>query len=340
MKRMAVKLGFIGVGGISRSHLRDIQAMPEEAEIVGMVDVSREQAEKMTAEFGGRVFDSADALAREVDGLYICLPPFAHGEAERAAINARKPFFVEKPVALTMETAREIEREAARAGVIAAVGYHWRYAMPIARAREVLEGATIGMVLGYWMGGGPQPGTTFRPGYWWGVKEKSGGQIVEQTTHIVDSARYLAGEVATVHANLAQRALGNVEGFNAPDVGTVNLKFESGAVGIIVNACMLPRGGQVMLQVIAQGGERLMTESSLNSLKVTRPDSITEYPVGPDGFSRAFASEDAAFVHAVATGNPSELRSTYSDAVKTLAVSLAANESAETGDPIRLDRWH
>jgi hypothetical protein len=45
-------------------------------------------------------------------------------------------------------------------------------------------------------------------------------------------------------------------------------------------------------------------------------------------------------VHAVATGNPSELRSTYSDAVKTLAVSLAANESAETGDPIRLDRWH
>jgi myo-inositol 2-dehydrogenase / D-chiro-inositol 1-dehydrogenase len=336
MKRMAVKLGFIGVSGISRSHLRDIQAMPEEAEIVGMVDVSREQAEEMTAEFGGRVFDSADALAREVDALYICLPPFAHGEAERAAINARKPFFVEKPVALTMETAREIEREAARAGVIAAVGYHWRYAMPIARAREVLEGATIGMVLGYWMGGGPQPGTTFRPGYWWGVKEKSGGQIVEQTTHIVDSARYLAGEVATVHANLAQRALGNVEGFNAPDVGTVNLKFESGAVGIIVNACMLPRGGQV----IAQGGERLMTESSLNSLKVTRPDSITEYPVGPDGFSRAFASEDAAFVHAVATGNPSELRSTYSDAVKTLAVSLAANESAETGDPIRLDRWH
>ena len=49
---MTVKLGFIGVGGISRSHLRDIQAMPEEAEVVGMVDVNREQAEMMAKENG------------------------------------------------------------------------------------------------------------------------------------------------------------------------------------------------------------------------------------------------------------------------------------------------
>ena len=140
-----------------------------------MVDINREQAEKMAAEFGGRVFDSAEALAREVDAFYICLPPFAHGEAERAAIHARKPFFVEKPVALTMQTAREIEREVARTGLITCVGYHWRYSMPLDRAREILAGATIGMVLGYWMGGGPKPGTTFRPGYWWGVKAKSGG---------------------------------------------------------------------------------------------------------------------------------------------------------------------
>jgi myo-inositol 2-dehydrogenase / D-chiro-inositol 1-dehydrogenase len=336
---MPVKLGFIGVGGISRSHLRDLQAMPEEAEIVGMVDVNREQAEMMAAENGARVYDSADTLAREVDALYICLPPFAHGEAERAAISARKPFFVEKPVALTMQTAREIEREIERAGIFACVGYHWRYSMPIARAKELLEDSTIAMLLGYWMGGGPKPGTKFRPGYWWGVKEKSGGQIVEQTTHIIDSARFIAGEVATVHANLAQRALGNVEGFNAPDVGLVNLRFESGAIGLIANACMLPRGGQVMLQVIAQGEERLMTESTLNGLKVTRADSITEYPVGPDGFNRAFETEDRAFVDAVATGDPSDLRSTYSDAVRTLAISLAANESAETGEVIRLDRW-
>jgi myo-inositol 2-dehydrogenase/D-chiro-inositol 1-dehydrogenase len=336
---MPVKLGFIGVGGISRAHLRDIQAMPEQAEIVGMVDVNREQAEARTAEYGGRVFDSAGALAREVDALYICLPPFAHGEAERAALDARKPFFVEKPVALSMETAREIEREIERAGVFACVGYHWRYSSPIARAKELLEGATIAMLLGYWMGGGPKPGTTFRQGYWWGVKEKSGGQIVEQTTHIIDSARFIAGEVATVHANLAQRVLGKVEGFTAPDVGLVNLRFESGAIGVIANACMLPRGSQVMLQVIAEGEERIMTESTLNGLKVTRPDSITEYPVGPDGFNRAFETEDAAFIAAVAGGDPSSLRSTYSDAVRTLAISLAANESAATGDVIRLDRW-
>ena len=43
---------------------------------------------------------------------------------------------------------------------------------------------------------------------------------------------------------------------------------------------------------------------------------------------------DKAFIKAVMTGSTEGVRSTYPDAVKSLAVTLAANESIETGQPV------
>ena len=46
--------------------------------------------------------------------------------------------------------------------------------------------------------------------------------------------------------------------------------------------------------------------------------------------------ENKAFIKAVRTGDASDIRSSYSDAVKTLAVSLACNQSAATGQPVKV----
>ena len=59
-----------------------------------------------------------------------------------------------------------------------------------------MQDQTIGMALGRWMGG--MPGVA-----WWRRQEGSGGQFVEQTTHIVDLLRYCAGEVTEVYAAAA-----------------------------------------------------------------------------------------------------------------------------------------
>jgi predicted dehydrogenase len=49
-----------------------------------------------------------------------------------------------------------------------------------------------------------------------------------------------------------------------------------------------------------------------------------------------FEAEDRAFLEAVEKNEPSLVRTPYEDALKTLAVALAANESMETGKPVRL----
>ena len=78
----------------------------------------------------------ADLIAMEsLDAVYICIPPFAHGDVEAAVIAAGLPFFVEKPLSLDIAAAEAIAREVQQRGLITAVGYHWRYLDTVEEAR-------------------------------------------------------------------------------------------------------------------------------------------------------------------------------------------------------------
>ena len=92
--------------------------------------------------------------------------------------------------------------------------------------------------LGYWMGG--MPGVP-----WWRVRAESGGQHVEQTTHIFDLCRYLVGsDVVAVHGFAGQGSMTDVPNYDVDDMSVVNLKFASGAVANITSACMLEGWGR------------------------------------------------------------------------------------------------
>ncbi len=275
--------------------------------------------EAAATEYGGTVFDSAEKLLSDggVDAVYICTPPFAHGDLELAAVAARKPIFLEKPIAVDMKTVREIEAAVNGAGLISSVGYHFRYFAATARAEAALKGKTVTTIMGFWMGGFPGV-------YWWRRMDMSGGQMCEQTTHIVDMARLFAGEVKAVCAAYALLCLKDVEDITVPDTGTMTLFFESGAVGTISNCCHLNFGGRVGIDVIACD---TMASMDGNHLVLRTAEGVEDVSLD----NNPTAVEDAAFIKAVATGDVSGIRSNYSDAARSLAVSLAANASAEQG---------
>ena len=66
-------------------------------------------------------------------------PPFAHGDPERAVIERRVHMFVEKPIALQMELALELEEKIKQAGILTSVGYQWRYSQSVAAAKAKLR---------------------------------------------------------------------------------------------------------------------------------------------------------------------------------------------------------
>jgi myo-inositol 2-dehydrogenase/D-chiro-inositol 1-dehydrogenase len=317
-----VRVGFVGTGGIAQTHLEALSRI-EGAQLVAFCDVDAARAESAAARFGGRAYTDYAQMLREepLDALYVCVPPHAHGEVEQLAAERGIHLFVEKPVARTLECARAVDAAIQKAGILSAVGYHFRYYGATERARERLQGLPIGMAIGYWHGG--MPGVP-----WWRQHALSGGQLVEQTTHIVDLARYLVGEIVEVFAYLAH----GVAPLPYPDsdvseAGVIAMRFANGAVGTITNTCMLNPPGEVALKIYTP--DRIL-EVSWGKLVETEANRREEY----SSHDNPYLNEDRAFIEAIRTGDASLIRSTYSDGVRTLAVTLAADESARTGKPV------
>src|SRR5215212_1629093 len=149
---MPTRVGFVGAGYIAGVHLGSLLAF-EDAEVVAVADPDAQRAASFAARSGGRAYGtSAEMLDRErLDAVYICVPPFAHGAPELAAMERGIPFFVEKPLATNLETAEEIARKLEAANVPTAVGYHWRYLDITEQAQELLSRNPARLALGFWL---------------------------------------------------------------------------------------------------------------------------------------------------------------------------------------------
>jgi myo-inositol 2-dehydrogenase/D-chiro-inositol 1-dehydrogenase len=317
---MPIQIGFVGIGWIAGTHM-DALSQLEDAQPVAFCDLDSERANRAAARFGGRAYTDWRAMlgAEPLDALYICLPPYAHDGIEIEAAQRGIHLFIEKPVARDLDYARRVEEAIHKAGVICSVGYHFRYYGATERAKERLQGLPVLLVKGAWDGGMP----TGAP--WWRTYAHSGGQLVEQTTHIFDLARYLVGEIVEVftfsqnNPALLHHPNGDV---NVADV--VCLKFENGAVGVITNTNGLHAPGEVGLKVYTP--ERIV-EVSWGRMVETEANRKEEF------FSRdnPYLRESEAFLEAIRTGNRSLIRSDYSDGVRTLAVTLAADAAGRQG---------
>ncbi|WP_156421515.1 glycosyltransferase [Aureimonas sp. AU40] len=316
------RIGFVGAGGIARRHLGILDGF-DDVEIVGFADTDRAKAEEAALARGARAFaDAAEMMdACRPDAVYICIPPFAHGAPERAAIERGIPFFVEKPVALDLDTAEAIAAEVEAKGLVTAVGYHWRYLDTVEEARGLLADNAAQLLSGYWLDSTPPP-------QWWWREDRSGGQIVEQATHLLDLARFLFGEVKKVYGRAGHMDREAFPGLDVATVSTASLTFESGLVANLASTCLLGWNHRVGLHIFA---DRLAIELTDHDIMV---DVGRGRPVrGADG--DPVWREDRDFVDAVA-GRENRIRCPYRDAVATHRLALAVVESGRSGEVIEL----
>ena len=315
-----VKIGFIGCGGNANGHMNRLAEI-EGARVVAVCDVQAERAQSAAENHNADAYTAHHALLErdDLDAVYLSLPVFVHGQPELDVIERGLPFFVEKPVAITMEIAHEIEAAVAKAGLITCVGYQLRYLGSTRIARGILEDASLNMAVGkYWCGTGHGD-----PGAWLRQMNKSGGQLVEQATHTIDMMRYMCGEVETVYAMQANRFLKETD---CPDANSVALQFASGAVGSLT-ATWAYAGDWSNANVLD-----LLYEGELLNWNPSRV-SVQEDGEWVDKTEPSPTIDDV-FVEAVRNDDASSILSPYTDAVKTLAISLAANQSAQENRPI------
>jgi predicted dehydrogenase len=306
----------IGTGGMARHHLRTLVEI-DGVDIVAHVSPTPGHAQAAAQSWGGRAYLNHEEMlqAASVDAVWIAVPPDQHGAVERSLIERRIPFLVEKPLAADLETAEAIAALLQQTELIAAAGYNWRARDTVPELRRVLAQRPPQTILAAWHDRTPPP-------RWWHRRERGGGQLLEQATHLIDLARYVAGEARIVAATGGHLPRPDYPDLNVDTTNTVLLQFESGASGVVTTTCLLETGvSEVYVKFVCEG------------LLITLERGTVTYEEGRERRvvreqSDSVLHENRAFVEAVRHNEPGRLYCTYQDALRSHRLCWEAQERA------------
>jgi len=121
-----LKVGVLGAGHLGKIHLKLLN-QSEKYELVGFYDANSENAEKISAEFGYKKFDTIEELIAAVDVVDVVTPTLSHFEVAKKTITAGKHLFIEKPITNTFAEAEELIALAKKHGVKGQVGHVERF---------------------------------------------------------------------------------------------------------------------------------------------------------------------------------------------------------------------
>ncbi len=202
-----MRVGVIGTGLIAElAHLPGYQAAG--AQIVAVADVVEERAQRVAKKFGiPETFKDYQDLLKlpEIEAVSVCVPNFLHHSIVLDALKAGKHVLVEKPMAINLSQAQEMEEAAKKAGRLLMVGFNSRFRSDVQKLRKVVEAGQLGDI--YFA----KTGYMRRRGYpsgWFTVKrEAGGGPVVDIAIHAIDFTRYLVGspKPVSVVASVAQK---------------------------------------------------------------------------------------------------------------------------------------
>ena len=316
----------VGLGSIGRRHLANLRELG--AEVV----LHRTGLGRREARVPGVALETQleAALDHRPAAAVICNPTALHLPAALAAARAGCALFIEKPISHSREGVAELEGEIERRGLVAAVGFQFRFHPTLRKVREWIALGEIGELISvraHWGEYLPDwhPYEDYRRSY--SARRDLGGGVILTLCHPFDYVRWLAGDVVQVSAFAARRCGLELE---VEDVAQIALRFRSGALGTL-SLDYAERPPSHELRVVGTRG----------SIRWSGVDGCAWLRVGEAGreiavrppreFTRntMFVDEMRQFLSCL--GGGAEPACTFADGVAALRLALAAKQSAECG---------
>ncbi len=327
-----VKAALIGCGGRNGVHYQKLSVM-EDVDLIGFCDTDVARAQAMADKYGsGKVYDNYKSMLDDItpDVIFIAVPPHQHGEIENAIIDRGIPFQVEKPMALDYAVAEQILARVEEKGLLTNVGFQDRFQNLTEIMKDFVSEHKAAVVRGAWIGG--IPGV-----WWWRQQETCGGQIIEQNIHLYDQLRFLFGEPKTVYCAGANGMVNEEEygmpGYNLDlDYSSAVMTFENGVVATLFTGCYSRPGAKATSGMTVYCKDGTLEYALRNTLDVYTAEGVQHYERGEE----QTGIMDRVFIDAIKSGDGSKIRSPYRDAIKSLRLTMACEESAKTGKVIEL----
>jgi predicted dehydrogenase len=372
-----IGIGLLGPAGIGRAHAHAVAVLGHlfwpptvRARLVRVVGRDPARAETTRARYG---FATAGTRWQEliddpaVDLFDDCAPNHLHLEPCRAALAAGKHVFCEKPLGRSAAEARALRDAADRAGVVHMVGFNYRFLPAVQLARRLVAEGRLGRILQF---RGRFADNAFldpaAPFTWHQDAEVAGSNtLLDVGSHLIDMARYLAGEPVAVTGAMATftaerpdpAAGGALRRVETEDAFEATVEFAGGGLGSL-SASNVAAGRRAHLTFELNGtrGTIVFDLERLNSLLVHFVDDLPgggglreihvtdpDHPYGGDWWPPGHGiGWDASLVHelhhlltSIATGRSvAPLGATFEDGYRCAAVCDAIMEAARSGQRV------
>jgi predicted dehydrogenase len=356
-----IGIGMLGYAFMGKAHSRAFQEIahldtPLRPRLVAVAGRNEDAVATMAAQFGYERWtnDWRDIVADPTIGLFDNGGPNSlHAEPTIAAAEAGKHVLCEKPLGRDAGESYEIWQRVAATGVKHLCGFNYRFVPAVRLARELIEAGELGEIRHfrgrYLQDWGDNPTlATWR----FQAKEAGSGALGDLGTHVIDLARFLVGEIATV-AGLVHTFVPDRE---VDDALEAAVTFENGAVGTVeATRFALGRRNAFQWEVNGSKGSVAFDMERLNELQVFKDDgdrargfktvlvSEAEHPFWEHwwppghiiGWGETFTHEALHFLRAIADDTDvAPYAATFEDGYRASEVCDAIVQSGATGSRV------
>jgi 1,5-anhydro-D-fructose reductase (1,5-anhydro-D-mannitol-forming) len=327
--------GLIGASTIAAEHMIGAIRAQQGHEVVAVASSSAARAKEYAGAHGiAGAYDSVASLLADpgVRAVYISTTNELHRDQVLAAAAAGKHVLCEKPLALTLDDARQMVDACAAAGVVMATNHHLRNAATHRRIRQAVQEGAIGKPLfarvfhAVYLPPHLQGWRIDRPG-------AGGGVTLDITVHDADTLRFILGAEPVEAAALSQSASLAQQGLE--DGVMAVLRFDNGVLAQLHDAFTTPFAGTGIEVHGDKGsivGRNVMTQRPVGEVYLRDASGERQLEVEHENlYVRGVARFCAAMR---GDGLPA---ATANDGLRSLATALAVLEACRTGSTVRID---
>ena len=327
-------VGVIGCGAISGNHFHAI-GKTENAALRAVCDIDEARLQNAMSEQGVDGYaDYHDLLARQdIDAVHICVPHYLHAPISVAALKAGKHVLCEKPMGMTIQEAEAMRQAAEESGRTLTVCFQNRYNGTSLRMKEIIDGGTLGRVIGgsafvCW----DRDEAYYASCPWRGTWKTEGGSLlINQSIHTLDLLRWLAGGLTLKSATMTAKRLADT--IETEDTCDMLLENDAGRRFVFYCTNCAATNENIYLHLTLEKGEMHMDGARLTLLTeddVKVEDYSTGKGVGKDYWGAGHDHLIAEFYRSLGLGEPPFI--TAADALETTRLM---DEAYRSSAPIR-----
>ncbi len=272
-----IRWGIIGCGNVTERKSGPAFYTVPGSGLVAVMRRDVSKAEDYARRHGvARFYDNAEALIadHDVDAVYVATPPDSHARYAIAAMEAGKPVYVEKPMALNYSQCLDMIEASERLGIPLYVAYY-RRALPFSlKVKSILDSGGLGAIRYASMRlERPPSDVDYQPHNIWRLNRSiaGGGYFVDLGAHQINLLQFLFGPIANHHSFVANKGgLYEVEDF-------VNVLFRH-QTGVDVNCTWCfsaPEGRRIdELEIVGEKGSMRFSVFGMNTIHLVTGSSV------------------------------------------------------------------